>query len=63
MGDFTQQQQKHAGTGENCNIAIPVIFYPVIKTLCLLFGCKHSDIKFESRKLFCEYVKNCPKIR
>ena len=30
MGDFTQPQQKYAGTGENCNIAIPVI-YPVIK--------------------------------
>ena len=33
MGDFTQPQQKYAGTGENCNIAIPVIFYPVIKSL------------------------------
>ena len=33
MGDFTQPQQKYTGTGENCNIAIPVIFYPVIKTL------------------------------
>jgi len=33
MGDFTQPQQKYAGTGENCNIAIPVIFHPVIKTL------------------------------
>ena len=30
MGDFTQPQQKYAGTGENCNIAIPVIFYQVI---------------------------------
>ena len=34
MGDFNQPQQKYAGTGENCNIAIPVIFYPVIKTFC-----------------------------
>ena len=33
MGDFTQPQQKYAGTGENYNIAIPVIVYPVIKTL------------------------------
>ena len=33
MGDFTQPQQKYAGTGENCNIAIAVIFYPGIKTL------------------------------
>ena len=33
MGDFTQPQQKNAGTGENCNIAIAVIFYPGIKTL------------------------------
>ena len=33
MGDLTQPQQKYDGTGENRNIAIPVIFYPVIKTL------------------------------
>ena len=33
MGYFTQPGQKYAGTGENSNIAIPVIFYPVIKTL------------------------------
>ena len=48
MGDFTQPQQKYAGTGENCNIAIPVIFYPVIKSLwkllCLLFGCVSTQI-------------------
>ena len=25
--------QKYAGTGENCNIAIPIIFYPLIKSL------------------------------
>ena len=31
MGDFTQPQQKYAGTGENCIIAIAVIFYPGIK--------------------------------
>ena len=30
MGDFTQPQQKYAGTRENCNIAIAVIFYPEI---------------------------------
>ena len=30
MGDFTQPQQKFAGTGENRNIAILVILYPVI---------------------------------
>ena len=30
MGDFTQPQQKYAGAGENCNIAITVIFYPGI---------------------------------
>ena len=48
MGDFTQPQQKYAGTGENCKIAIPVIFYPVIKylckLLCLLFGCVSTQI-------------------
>ena len=27
MGDFTYPQQKYAGTGENCNIAITVISY------------------------------------
>ena len=31
MGDFTQPQQKYAGTGENYNFAIAVIFYPGIK--------------------------------
>ena len=30
MGDFTQSQQKYAGTGETCNIAIAAIFYPGI---------------------------------
>ena len=48
MGDFTQPQQKYAGTGENCYIAIAVIFYSVIKTLwkllCLLFGFCHTQI-------------------
>ena len=34
MGYFTKPQQKYAGTGENCNTAIPVIFYPVIKSFC-----------------------------
>ena len=33
MGDFTQPQQKYAGTVENCNIAIALIFYPGIKRL------------------------------
>ena len=33
MGDFTQLQQKYAGTGENCNIASAIIFYPRLKTL------------------------------
>ena len=54
MGDFTQPQQKYAGTGKNCNVSIPVIFYIVKKTL---------GIKFESRIQLCNYVKNCPKIR
>ena len=27
MDGFTQPQQKYAGTGENCNIATPVIFF------------------------------------
>ena len=48
MGDFTQPQQKYAGTGENCNIAIPVIFYPVRKSLrkllCISFGCVGTQI-------------------
>ena len=26
MGDSTKPQQKYAGTGENCNIVIAVIF-------------------------------------
>ena len=30
MGDFPQPQQKYAGIGENCNVVITVIFYPVI---------------------------------
>ena len=30
--NFIQPQQKYAGTGENCNILIAVIFYPVNKT-------------------------------
>ena len=25
MGDFTQPQQKYAGTGANCNIVIAII--------------------------------------
>ena len=33
MGDFTQPEQKYAGTGENCDIAMAVIFYPGIKTV------------------------------
>ena len=38
MGDFTQAQQKYAVTGENCNIEIPVIVYPVKKlTFALKF--------------------------
>ena len=48
MGDFTQPQQKYAGIAENCNIVIPVIFYPVIKTLrkflCLLKRCVSTQI-------------------
>ena len=42
MGDFTQRQQKYTSTGENCDIAIPLIFHPVI--LCLLFGCVSTQI-------------------
>ena len=52
MGDFTQPQKKYAGTGKNCNIVIPVIIYPVMKTLrkflCLSFGCASPQI-FNSR--------------
>ena len=33
MDDLTKPHKKYAGAGENCNIAISVIFYPVIKTL------------------------------
>ena len=33
IGDFTQPQQKYAGTDENSNIAIAVIFYSGTKTL------------------------------
>ena len=28
----------------------------------LIWVCKHSDIKFESKTQFCKYVKNCPEI-
>ena len=48
MGDLTQPQQKYDGTGENRNIAIPVIFYPVM--------CK-------SRKQFCKQLKIVKKSR
>ena len=37
MGDFTEPQQKYAGTGENCNIVITVIFYQVNKTNQFLY--------------------------
>ena len=68
MRYFTQPQQKYAGTGENCNIAINVIFYPGIQNVKkilvhLIWVCKHAAIKFESRKQFRKCVKNCPKIR
>ena len=33
MSDSTKPQQNYAGTGENRNIVIAVIFYLVIKTL------------------------------
>ena len=33
MGDFTQPQQKYAGTDDNGNFVIAVILYPGIKTL------------------------------
>ena len=32
IGDSTSPQQKYAGTGENYNIVIAVIFYPVNQT-------------------------------
>ena len=56
MGDFTQPQQKYAGTGENC------IFFQIIKNILkiivhIIWVCKHPDIKFR------KYVKNYPKIR
>ena len=40
MGEFIQAQKKYAGTGENCNIVITFIFYPVNKTFwkCIIFG-------------------------
>ena len=60
MGDFTQPQQKYAGTGENCNIAIPLIFSSnknFMKIFVLtIWVCKHSDIK-ERKNQFCKYVK------
>ena len=66
MGDFTQPQQKYAGTGKYCNIAIPAIFVSSNKNFMKIFVliiwvCKHSDIKFESRKQFRKYVKNVQK--
>ena len=68
FGDFTQPQQKYAGTGENCNIVIPFIFLSSNKNfmknvVLIIWVCKHSDIKFESREQFFKYVKYCPKIR
>ena len=65
MGDFTQPQQKCAATGENCN---PCHFLTSNKNFMKIFVlihrvCKHLDIKFESKKQFCKYVKNNPKIK
>ena len=55
MGDSTQPQQKHAGTGENCNTAIPVIPHPVTKTLwkfmCPLVGCASTQISYSRAKM------------
>ena len=48
MGDSTQPQQKYAGTGENCNIVIAAIFYPVIKTINFTYM---LNIVWKSRKL------------
>ena len=48
MGDFT------AGSGDNCNIIIAVIIYPVNKTYCS-WGCKHSDFEFDGKQIFCIY--------
>ena len=67
MGDFTQPQQKYAGTGEKqysnrCHFLSSN--KNLMKFFVLIFWVsKHSDIKFESRKQFCKYVKYCPKIR
>ena len=30
MGDFPRPQKKYAGPGDNCDIVIVVIFYPVV---------------------------------
>ena len=73
MGDFTQPQQKYAGTSENCNIAIPVFFLSSNKNFMKIFVliiqvCKHSDIQFESTKQFSNMLKivqksgNCSQI-
>ena len=48
MGDSTWPHQKHAGTGENRDIVIAVILYPVNQTfwifLCILFGLVSTQI-------------------
>ena len=46
MGDFTQPQQKYAGTGENCKIAIAVIFYPGIKSVSTQVLNLRAEINF-----------------
>jgi len=49
------------------DLAIAVIFYPIKKSLKnfvhIIRGLSHSDIEFESKNEFCNYVKKYPKIQ
>ena len=57
MGVFTQPQQTYAGTGDNRNIVVAVI-YPVNQTffLHIIWVCKHSDFEFERKQRILKYV-------
>ena len=61
MGDFTQPNQKYAGTGENYNLYCRHFLSGnknYMKILVhLILACKHSNSKFESKNQFCKYIK------
>ena len=56
---FTQQQQKYAGTTENCNFVIAVISLPIkLSEKCYAYYLGvHSDFKFSVQTKNFKYVK------